>query len=218
MMTFDAVVIGAGAAGLIAPRSPGNAACGAADRPRRKGGGEDPHFRRRALQLHQSRRRRRRTSSRQTRTSAARRWPATRHGLHRAGGAAPHRLSREAHRASCSATARPQRHHRDAAGANATQAASSAGSPARGAADREGRRPASTLETDAGPRGDAPALVVATGGLSIPKIGATDFGYRIAPPVRPALVEPRPALVPLTFAGEPGRPSRSWPACRCRSR
>jgi predicted Rossmann fold flavoprotein len=45
----------------------------------------------------------------------------------------------------------------------------------------------------------APRLVVATGGLSIPKIGATDFGYRIARQFGHRVVEPRPALVPLTF-------------------
>jgi predicted Rossmann fold flavoprotein len=42
-------------------------------------------------------------------------------------------------------------------------------------------------------------LVVATGGLSIPKIGATDFGYRLARQFGHAIVETRPALVPLTF-------------------
>ena len=42
-------------------------------------------------------------------------------------------------------------------------------------------------------------VVIATGGLSIPKIGATDFGYRIARQFRLRIVEPRPALVPLTF-------------------
>jgi predicted Rossmann fold flavoprotein len=44
-----------------------------------------------------------------------------------------------------------------------------------------------------------PALVVATGGLSIPKIGATDFGHRLARQFGHAVVPPRPALVPLTF-------------------
>ncbi len=42
-------------------------------------------------------------------------------------------------------------------------------------------------------------LVVATGGLSIPKIGATDFGYRIARQFGHRIVDTRPALVPLTF-------------------
>ena len=46
-----------------------------------------------------------------------------------------------------------------------------------------------------------PSIVVATGGLSIPKIGATDFGYRLAKQFDLRLVEPRPALVPLTFDG-----------------
>lgn len=43
------------------------------------------------------------------------------------------------------------------------------------------------------------AIVVATGGLSIPKIGATDFGYRVAKQFDVPLVPTRPALVPLTF-------------------
>ena len=43
------------------------------------------------------------------------------------------------------------------------------------------------------------AVVVATGGLSIPKIGATDFGYRVARQFGLRLVETRPGLVPLTF-------------------
>mgnify|MGYP000255768096 CR=1 FL=1 len=49
---------------------------------------------------------------------------------------------------------------------------------------------------------ETPQLVIATGGLSIPKIGATDFGYRIANQFGLRLVEPRAALVPLTFDGE----------------
>jgi predicted Rossmann fold flavoprotein len=40
---------------------------------------------------------------------------------------------------------------------------------------------------------------VATGGLSIPKIGATDFGYKLAKQFGHSLVNTRPALVPLTF-------------------
>ena len=45
----------------------------------------------------------------------------------------------------------------------------------------------------------AKAVVVATGGLSIPKIGATDLGYRLAKQFGLKVVTPRPALVPLTF-------------------
>ena len=48
----------------------------------------------------------------------------------------------------------------------------------------------------------APAMVVATGGLSIPKMGATGFGYDIARHFGHAIVECRPALVPLTFNAE----------------
>ncbi len=54
------------------------------------------------------------------------------------------------------------------------------------------------LDTDAGPV-RAAQLVVATGGLSIPKIGATDFGHRLARQFGHTLITPRPALVPLTF-------------------
>jgi predicted Rossmann fold flavoprotein len=43
------------------------------------------------------------------------------------------------------------------------------------------------------------ALVIATGGLSFAKLGATDFGYRIARQFGLNLIEPRPGLVPLTF-------------------
>ncbi len=43
------------------------------------------------------------------------------------------------------------------------------------------------------------SLVIATGGLSIPKIGATPFGYSVARQFGIAIVECRPALVPLTF-------------------
>ena len=56
------------------------------------------------------------------------------------------------------------------------------------------------IDTDRG-LVETPQLVIATGGLSIPKIGATDFGYRIATQFGLRLVEPRAALVPLTFDG-----------------
>jgi predicted Rossmann fold flavoprotein len=48
----------------------------------------------------------------------------------------------------------------------------------------------------------APALVVATGGLSIPKIGATSFGYDLARQFGLAIREPWPGLVPLTLSPE----------------
>ncbi len=46
----------------------------------------------------------------------------------------------------------------------------------------------------------APALVVATGGLSIPKIGATSFGYDLARQFGLKIIEPRPALVPFVLS------------------
>ncbi len=54
------------------------------------------------------------------------------------------------------------------------------------------------LDTSLGPI-DCASLVVATGGLSIPKIGASDFGHRIARQFDIPVVAPRPALVPLSF-------------------
>ena len=45
-------------------------------------------------------------------------------------------------------------------------------------------------------------LVIATGGLSFPKVGATDLGYRIARQFGLKIVETRPSLVPLVLAGE----------------
>ncbi|MGN6122870.1 MAG: NAD(P)/FAD-dependent oxidoreductase, partial [Sphingomonas oligoaromativorans] len=53
-----------------------------------------------------------------------------------------------------------------------------------------------------GRQASAPALVIATGGPSIPKMGATGFAYDIARRFGMKVVEPRPALVPLTLGGE----------------
>ena len=52
----------------------------------------------------------------------------------------------------------------------------------------------------------ADSVVVATGGLSIPKIGATDFAFRLAKQFDLPLVETRPALVPLTFDAQGWQP------------
>jgi predicted Rossmann fold flavoprotein len=54
------------------------------------------------------------------------------------------------------------------------------------------------LETSRGPL-DCGALIVATGGLSIPKLGATGFGYDLARQFGLKVEQPYPALVPLTF-------------------
>lgn len=56
------------------------------------------------------------------------------------------------------------------------------------------------ISTDTGDI-DATSVVIATGGLSIPKIGATDFGYRMAEQFGLNIIETRPGLVPLTFDG-----------------
>ena len=61
------------------------------------------------------------------------------------------------------------------------------------------------LDTGAGTI-SADSVVIATGGLSIPKIGASDFAYRIAKQFGLKLIEPRPGLVPLTFDEAAWRP------------
>ena len=78
------------------------------------------------------------------------------------------------------------------------------------------------IETNAG-EFDCQSLVIATGGLSIPKIGATDLGYRIARQFGMAIRETRPALVPddrrrrrQDFAGTKRRFARSGRVLRPR--
>lgn len=65
----------------------------------------------------------------------------------------------------------------------------------------QGVAPGFAVETSAG-RLEAASVVVATGGLSIPKIGATPLGYTLAKQFGLGLVDCRPALVPLTFRRE----------------
>ena len=59
------------------------------------------------------------------------------------------------------------------------------------------------VETSGGPA-SAERLIVATGGLSIPKMGATGLAYDIARQFGHDIVETRPGLVPFTFSGELG--------------
>lgn len=62
------------------------------------------------------------------------------------------------------------------------------------------RNTAFEIETAAGTYRSS-ALVIASGGLSIPKMGATDLGYRIARQFGHRVIQPRPALVPLLVDG-----------------
>ena len=64
---------------------------------------------------------------------------------------------------------------------------------------REGKR--FRVETAPGPV-LATSLVIATGGLTVPKIGATPFGYQLAQQFGLAVVPPKPALVPLSLDAE----------------
>jgi predicted Rossmann fold flavoprotein len=60
------------------------------------------------------------------------------------------------------------------------------------------------VETDAGVF-HPESLVISSGGLTVPKIGATTFGYQVARQFGLSVVDCRPALVPLTFAAEDQR-------------
>ncbi len=72
------------------------------------------------------------------------------------------------------------------------------GEQARGIAQTDG-----LFTATLGPRAiAAPALVIATGGPSIPKMGASGFAYDLARQFGLKIVEPRPALVPLTLGGD----------------
>lgn len=71
----------------------------------------------------------------------------------------------------------------------------------------EARSPGFRIATPSGVIETA-ALVIASGGLSIPKLGATDFAYRMARQFDLPVVAPRPALTPLTFA----EADRAWMA------
>lgn len=68
------------------------------------------------------------------------------------------------------------------------------------AVERAGER--FQIDLDDGSRVTAASLVVATGGKSIPKMGATGWGYEVARRFGLRVTDTRPALVPLTF--EPG--------------
>jgi len=61
------------------------------------------------------------------------------------------------------------------------------------------------VATDAG-NFETKRVVIATGGLSIPKLGASDFGLRLAREFGVEIIEPRPALVPLTFGAQDWQP------------
>ena len=65
-----------------------------------------------------------------------------------------------------------------------------------------------TLQTVAGSV-RSKRIVIATGGMSVPKIGATDYGYRVARQFGLRIVEPRPALVPLIFDASAWQPFAS---------
>ena len=185
-------------------------------RPRREGRREDPHLRRRPLQLHQPSTPARRNFESSNPTSAARRCPATRRSDFIALVETPrHRLPREAQGPAVLRRLGAQI-------IDMLLAECAAGGVAHWqpcAVDGRAPRPA-RLSRSRPPaaRCSAPRLVVATGGLSIPKIGASDFGYRArARSSATRIVETAPgAGAADASTATPGRRSRRWPAWRCR--
>src|SRR5690606_13566664 len=76
--------------------------------------------------------------------------------------------------------------------------AGSGGSAPSAGSERSARVPRYLVRSEAGELRTR-SVVIATGGLAIPKTGASDFGLRIARQFGLRIVEPRPALVPLSF-------------------
>ncbi|APG63183.1 hypothetical protein LPB140_10725 [Sphingorhabdus lutea] len=72
------------------------------------------------------------------------------------------------------------------------------GRPVHGVSHEDGQYHVSFGEHSA----NAPALIIATGGPSIPKMGASGFAYDVARQFGLKIIEPRPALVPFTLGGE----------------
>ena len=64
------------------------------------------------------------------------------------------------------------------------------------------RRESRFVVASGGGEYEAESLVIATGGLSIPKLGATDLGYRLAGQFGLKVTQPFPGLVPVTFTRE----------------
>ena len=143
------------------------------------------------------------TSTRRIPTSAARRWRATRRATSSTSSSATASPGTRSTRGSCSATARARRSS-PCCSPSATPAACSAGS--RAGSRRSASAPAASSSTPRAGRCEAARLVVATGGLSIPKIGASDWGYASRASSATAIVEPRPALVPFVCDGRRWQP------------
>ncbi len=174
---FDVIVLGAGAAGLMCALTAGQrGAQGPAARPCRQGRRQDSDLRRRALQFHQSALRAGSVSLRQSgflQVGARPLHPGMISSRWSSAIASPITRRRSAN---CSATAR-RAPSSPCCSPNARRAASMSGSdtpsPMFRAATASVSRPATALSPPS-------ALVLATGGLSIPKMGATGFAYDVA--------------------------------------
>ena len=148
---------------------------GRRDRSRRQGRREDPHLGRRPLQLHQHRRRPAAFRFGQSRLLPLGAGALHAARLHRADRAPRHCLAREA-QGPAVLRRLEQRDHRHAARRMRGRPASSAGT-VRGRRRAPGRRGSCSTPVAAN---HALRLVVATGGLSIPAIGASALGYALA--------------------------------------
>jgi hypothetical protein len=195
---YDAIILGAGAAGLMcaAHRRPARPPR-AAGRPCRQAGQEDPDLGRRPLQLHQYRHRARPLSLGQTPISPSRRSAATPRRISSTWSSARHRLARKDARPALLRRLRAA-DRRHAAGRMRESGQSTIGSASPEVEHADGR----FRVTFGNASPTAPALVIATGGPSIPKMGATGFAYDLARRFGLKVVEPRPALGPAHAGGD----------------
>ena len=198
--SFDAIVIGAGAAGMLCAAEAGKRGrrillIDHAERARR----EDPDLRRRALQFHQHPHRARPLPQRQPAFRQVGAGPLHAAGFHRLGRALRHCLARKdagatvlrrLGAADCRPAARRMRGGRGRASAWARASPRSSMVTARSGSTSAAARPPRR-------RWSSPC-----GGLSIPKLGATGFAYDVARRFGLKVIEPRPALVPLTLGGD----------------
>ena len=192
--TYDAIIVGAGAAGMYCAAIAGQRGrrillIDHSPEPRR----QDSHLRRRSLQFHQYRRERRQFPLRQPafrQVGASRHTPADFLALVERHGIAWH--EKTLGQLFCDGSAKQI-------------VAMLLDECARGRSIPPSVQPATVDHRDGlfhRRRRHRPGLVLATGGLSIPKLGATSFAYDIARRFGLKIVEPRPALVPLTLSGE----------------
>ena len=216
--TGDVIILGAGAAGMIGAIEAGAArAAGAGDRPCQGAGREDPHLGRRAVQLHQPRHRARPVPVAEPALCAVGAETLHASGISSPGSTRPGSPGTKRRWGSCSATARPRRSSRCCCATWQRAGVTLWLGCALG--DVRARWRAASRSTPRAGRSRRASVVVATGGKSIPKMGATGYGYQVAEGFGLPLVETRPGAgaADLCRTGT-GAGCARWPGWRCTAR